>query len=66
MPKSNLFATLGALVLLATCGQAQAGNFTLCKGTYALCTTAACTPVPERTMRLLRLRGEDWIFRRAG
>jgi hypothetical protein len=45
MLKSNLLPTLGVLVLLAPLGQAQAAKFTLCKGTYALCTSAACTPV---------------------
>jgi len=45
MLKSNLLPALGVLVLLATSGQAQAAKFTLCKGTYALCTSAACTRV---------------------
>lgn len=42
---SKLILALGALILSAPVGQAQAAKFTLCKGTYALCTSAACTPV---------------------
>jgi len=48
MRTSNLLFSLGALVLLATAGQAQAADFTLCKGAYALCTSAKCTPVPGK------------------
>lgn len=39
-----LFATL-AFLLNTT---ASADNFTACKGEYALCTTATCTPIPGK------------------
>jgi len=45
MLRLDLLAALGALMLLAAAGQAQAADFTLCKGAYALCTSARCTPV---------------------
>lgn len=45
MPKPNLLPILGALALLGANSQTQAADFTLCKGAYALCTTARCTPV---------------------
>jgi len=37
-----------AFVLTAASSQAQSAGFTLCKSTYALCTTAKCTPVPGK------------------
>jgi hypothetical protein len=47
MQKLDLLPILGALaVLLTVSGQAQSADFTLCKGAYALCTSAKCTPVP--------------------
>jgi hypothetical protein len=48
MPWSRLFPSLGALVFLFASGQAQSADFTLCKGAYALCTSAKCTPVPGK------------------
>jgi len=48
MHKLDLLPILGALALLVTSGQAQAEDYTLCKSTYALCTTARCTPVPGK------------------
>lgn len=48
MPKLDLRAILGAFALLAVAGQAHAADYTVCKSTYALCTTGECTPVPGR------------------
>jgi hypothetical protein len=48
MLTSKLLPALGALIFCAAAGQAQSAGFTLCKGTYALCTTAKCTPVPGK------------------
>jgi len=48
MLQPNLLPILGALVLLMATGQAQSADFTLCKGAYALCTSARCTPVPGK------------------
>jgi hypothetical protein len=45
MRKMVLFPVLGIIALVAADSAAQATGFTMCKSTYALCTTAACTPV---------------------
>ncbi len=45
---SNLLFPLAALVLFTASGQAHAAGFKLCRSTYALCTSAACTPVPGK------------------
>lgn len=39
---------LGVLAALVAADQAQGADYTVCKSTYALCTTAECTPVPGR------------------
>ncbi len=36
---------IGVLLALALQGPAPAADFTLCESTYALCTTAKCTPI---------------------
>lgn len=48
MPKLDCRALFGALALLVGASQAHAADYTVCKSTYALCTTAECTPVPGR------------------
>jgi hypothetical protein len=41
-------ASLSVMVLVPGCGKTSSSNaaFTVCAGTYALCTTATCTPTP--------------------
>ena len=39
-------------------------DFKVCQSTYALCTTAPCTPVAGTRHGFLRLRSEDRLFRR--
>jgi len=48
MPMLDLRPILGAVVLLAAASQTHGADYTVCKSTYALCTTAECTPVPGR------------------
>jgi hypothetical protein len=48
MQKLDLLPILGAFALLLTGAQAQSADFTLCKGAYALCTSAKCAPVPGK------------------
>lgn len=46
-------AGLGVALTQATTTSTNATNFTLCKSTYALCTTAMCKPVPGQKGNLL-------------
>jgi hypothetical protein len=45
MRKSVLVALLGISSLVVSAMSAQATDYTLCEGAYALCTTAKCSPV---------------------
>lgn len=44
MTRLSLFPILAALLLT----HSEAAAYTFCEGTYALCTTALCTPVPGK------------------
>jgi hypothetical protein len=46
MRKRDLLLTFGLLVLVVSTLSVRADDYTVCKSTYALCTTARCTPVP--------------------
>lgn len=48
MLKLDLRALFGAIAALVVASAAHAADFTVCKSTYALCTTAECSPVPGR------------------
>lgn len=45
MRKPNLLVLLGISALLMSTMSVQADDFTLCEGSYALCTSAKCKPV---------------------
>lgn len=45
MRKPDLLIFLGILALLMSTMYVRAGDYTLCEGLYALCTTAKCSPV---------------------